>query len=84
LPDAGGLWWVEANWQRGTNRAGRLRKTCADARHQLAAGFDEFVAPARQRAANLVLPPPEPDFERLWAIADEHGIDILGPPGELP
>ena len=51
------------------------------------AGFDEFVAAAGQPAADLVLPPPpeeEPDFERLSAIAEEHGVDILGPPGELP
>jgi quercetin dioxygenase-like cupin family protein len=51
------------------------------------AGFDRFVAAAGTPAESLTLPPaPEspPDFEQLSALADAHGIDILGPPGELP
>jgi quercetin dioxygenase-like cupin family protein len=51
------------------------------------AGFDRFVAALGEPAAELALPPPpdeEPDFEQLSALAAEHGVDILGPPGELP
>jgi mannose-6-phosphate isomerase-like protein (cupin superfamily) len=51
------------------------------------AGFDEFVAAAGQPATELTLPPPAqppPDIERLAAIAAQHGIEILGPPGALP
>jgi quercetin dioxygenase-like cupin family protein len=39
-------------------------------------GFEAFV-----RAVGAL---GEPDPERLTAIAAEHGIDILGPPGMLP
>lgn len=51
------------------------------------AGFDEFVAAAGEAAGELTLPlPPDasPDFERLAALAAEHGLEILGPPGALP
>jgi mannose-6-phosphate isomerase-like protein (cupin superfamily) len=51
------------------------------------AGFDAFIARAGEPAAELTLPSaegPPPDVERLTAIAAEHGIDILGPPGDLP
>ena len=51
------------------------------------AGFDEFVAAAGEPAAELHLPPadrPPPAVERLTAIAAEHRIDVLGPPGSLP
>jgi quercetin dioxygenase-like cupin family protein len=51
------------------------------------AGFDRFIAAAGRPAERLALPPQNggpPDFERLAALAAEHGIDILGPPGALP
>jgi quercetin dioxygenase-like cupin family protein len=51
------------------------------------AGFDKFVAAIGVPAERLTLPPadsPPPDPEHLAAIAAEHGIDILGPPGTLP
>ena len=51
------------------------------------AGFDEFIAMAGQPAAELSLPPAggtPPDVERLAAIAAEHRIELLGPPGDLP
>ena len=51
------------------------------------AGFDRFGAAAGRPAEGLTLPPPPAapaDFERLAALADEHGIHLLGPPGQLP
>jgi mannose-6-phosphate isomerase-like protein (cupin superfamily) len=51
------------------------------------AGFQEFVIAAGQPAAELTLPPPDeapPDLERLAALAAEHHIELLGPPGSLP
>jgi hypothetical protein len=51
------------------------------------AGFDAFIARAGEPAAELTLPPtdaPAPDVERLAAIAADHRIEILGPPGDLP
>lgn len=51
------------------------------------AGFERFVAEAGRTAESLTLPPPEesaPDLERLAAIAAEHGIELLAPPGTLP
>ena len=51
------------------------------------AGFDELVAAAGEPAAELTLPRPDrppPDVERLTAIAAEHEIEVLGPPGSLP
>jgi mannose-6-phosphate isomerase-like protein (cupin superfamily) len=51
------------------------------------AGFDAFVASAGEPAPEMQLPPsdaPPVDIERLAALAAEHGIEILGPPGKLP
>jgi quercetin dioxygenase-like cupin family protein len=51
------------------------------------AGFERFVAEAGVPAQSLTLPPPEespPDLERVAAIAAEHGMELLGPPGMLP
>ncbi len=51
------------------------------------AGFEDFIAAAGEPAAELTLPPPSqepPDMERLTALAADHGIEILGPPGALP
>jgi quercetin dioxygenase-like cupin family protein len=48
------------------------------------AGFESFVRALAEPAATLTIPPPPtspPDFERLTALAAEHGIEILGPPG---
>ncbi len=46
-----------------------------------------IVAAVGVLAATLALPPadhPEPDLERLAALAAEHDIELLGPPGSLP
>jgi mannose-6-phosphate isomerase-like protein (cupin superfamily) len=50
------------------------------------AGFDEFIATAGEPAADLSLPRADgrTDVERLAAIAAEHRIELLGPPGALP
>jgi hypothetical protein len=51
------------------------------------AGFDRFVAATARPADSLTLPPPPEsaaDLERLAAVAAEHGIELLGPPGALP
>jgi hypothetical protein len=51
------------------------------------AGFERFVAAAGRPAETLTLPPPPespPDLERLATVAAEHGIELLGPPGQLP
>jgi quercetin dioxygenase-like cupin family protein len=51
------------------------------------AGFELVVAEAGRPAESLILTPPvesPPDLERLAAIAAEHGIELLGPPGTLP
>ena len=48
------------------------------------AGFESFMRSCSEPAQTLTLPPPPsapPDVERLTAIAAEHGIEILGPPG---
>ncbi len=48
------------------------------------AGFERFMRALSEPAQTLTLPaaPTEPpDVERLTAVAAEHGIDILGPPG---
>ena len=53
----------------------------------LPAGFEKFIAAAGEPAVERTLPPPDrlpPDFERLAALAAEHDIELLGPPGELP
>lgn len=51
------------------------------------AGFDAFVAAAGEPAAERTLPPPDrppPDLQRLGALAAEHHIELIGPPGSLP
>jgi mannose-6-phosphate isomerase-like protein (cupin superfamily) len=51
------------------------------------AGFEKFIVAAGQPAAELTLPPsdqPPLDLERLIALAAEHDIEVLGPPGSLP
>jgi quercetin dioxygenase-like cupin family protein len=51
------------------------------------AGFDRFIAAVGQLTDRLTLPPsPEspPDLDRLAAVAAQHGITLLGPPGALP
>jgi quercetin dioxygenase-like cupin family protein len=48
------------------------------------AGFDDFVRAVGEPAAALTIPPPPaepPDMGRLVALAAEHGVEILGPPG---
>ena len=48
------------------------------------AGFEGFVRAFGEPAAEPTLPPPSsspPDLERLAALAAEHGMEILGPPG---
>jgi uncharacterized cupin superfamily protein len=49
------------------------------------ASFDRFVRAYGEPAVEDRLPDPaEPDVERLTQLAEEHGIEILGPPGALP
>jgi quercetin dioxygenase-like cupin family protein len=49
------------------------------------ASFDRFVRAYGEPATEDRLPDPAPpDVERLGALAAEHGIEILGPPGALP
>jgi quercetin dioxygenase-like cupin family protein len=51
------------------------------------AGFDAFVAAAGEPAESPVLPSAsgeDIDLEDLVALADAHGIVVLGPPGALP
>jgi quercetin dioxygenase-like cupin family protein len=48
------------------------------------AGLEGFMRAAAEPARSLVLPPPPaepPDPARLGALAAEHGIELLGPPG---
>jgi uncharacterized RmlC-like cupin family protein len=48
------------------------------------AGLDAFVRTLAEPAGSLTIPPPAtepPDVARMAAIAAEHGIEILGPPG---
>jgi quercetin dioxygenase-like cupin family protein len=48
------------------------------------AGFEELVRAAAAPAGALTLPPPPaepPDPAQMAALAAEHGIEILGPPG---
>jgi hypothetical protein len=60
--------------------------------HDVVEVFSEVSVSARrclgvQSQGVLTLPPlPDqpPDFERLAALAAEHGIEILRPPGALP
>lgn len=49
------------------------------------AGFEDFVAEVSRRADEIRLPDPsEPDPERMAAVAQRYGIELLGPPGTLP
>jgi quercetin dioxygenase-like cupin family protein len=57
--------------------------------HSSPAGFEAFVEAVSQPADAPVLPepagPPTPEqAARLTAVAAEHGIEILGPPGMRP
>jgi quercetin dioxygenase-like cupin family protein len=48
------------------------------------AGFEKFMRAASEPAPSLTIPPPPsepPDLEALTALAAEHGVEILGPPG---
>ena len=48
------------------------------------AGFENFIRALAEPAAALTIPPRAvhlPDANRLAAVAAEHGIEILGPPG---
>lgn len=48
------------------------------------AGFEDFVRALAEPALDLAIPPAAtepPDFDRLAALAAEHHIEILGPPG---
>jgi quercetin dioxygenase-like cupin family protein len=49
-------------------------------------GFDRFVAAMGRPAETRTLPPAgrPPDIETLVSTAARFGIEILGPPGELP
>jgi mannose-6-phosphate isomerase-like protein (cupin superfamily) len=51
------------------------------------AGFERFVAAVGRPASEPALPDPPlelGDPEVLTAVAAEHGIEVLGPPGALP
>lgn len=51
------------------------------------AGFDAFIVAAADPVDKLALPSadrPVPDIQRLIALAAEHNIDVLAPPGALP
>ena len=52
----------------------------------LPAGFDGFVASVSEAASSDELPPlhREHDLAAITAAAEEHGIELLGPPGALP
>jgi quercetin dioxygenase-like cupin family protein len=48
------------------------------------AGFENFIRELGEPAQELVIPPPAPeppDIAHLAALAAEHGLEILGPPG---
>jgi len=48
------------------------------------AGYQDFMRAAGEPATALTLPPPPaepPDPATLAALAAEHGVEILGPPG---
>jgi hypothetical protein len=54
------------------------------ARGPVSAGLEEFMRALAEPAARLEIPPEPsapPDMTALMAIAAEHGIEILGPPG---
>ena len=47
-------------------------------------GFDNVLRALSEPGEPLTLPPADrapPDMERMMALAAEHGIEILGPPG---
>ena len=49
--------------------------------------FEGFLREVGEPAPELVAPPPpdgEPDMQRLAAIAEQNGMQILGPPGPPP
>ena len=52
--------------------------------------FAEFVLAASRPAEAAELPPPPPgppsdaEIEAITALASNHGIELLGPPGALP
>ena len=51
--------------------------------------FAEFVLAASRPAESATLPPPpappsEQEVTAITALASEHGIELLGPPGALP
>jgi quercetin dioxygenase-like cupin family protein len=49
--------------------------------------FEGFLREVGEPAPELVVPPPPdgpPDMERLSAIAERNGMEILGPPGPPP
>jgi len=50
------------------------------------AGFESFVQAISRPAASAELPPldREHDLAGINAAAEEHGIELLGPPGALP
>jgi quercetin dioxygenase-like cupin family protein len=48
------------------------------------AGFESFIRELGEPAQELVIPPAAmepPDIARLTALAADHGVEILGPPG---
>jgi hypothetical protein len=53
----------------------------AGAVHHAPGGFENLVIAMSEPAASRTLPPPsaqEPDWERIAAIAREHGAELLG------
>jgi hypothetical protein len=51
--------------------------------------FEPFVVAASQPAERAELPPPpvppsEDEIAAITALAAQHGIELLGPPGALP
>lgn len=47
-------------------------------------GFDRFVRAAGEPAQSLTIPPPPdepPSLDAMVALAADHGIEIIGPPG---
>jgi quercetin dioxygenase-like cupin family protein len=48
------------------------------------AGFEGFIRDVGEPAKTLTIPPPPdepPDMEKLSAMAAEHGVEFIGPPG---
>lgn len=46
------------------------------------AGFEECIARVGDPAEDPTDPPPEPDMEKLMALAPEYGLEMLAPEGE--